>query len=318
MTVSVVLAVYNGVKVLKRQMDSLQKQTLIPDEVLILDDCSTDNSAEYINQYIQENGLYNWKVFRNEYNLGWKGNFIEGIKKATGDIIFLCDQDDIWYPDKIKDMTEAMDGKEEILLLACDYHVVYKDGAIKAKVYRKTKNERQGAVSQYEFKTRFFMNPNPGCTYAVRKRFVQEVINDWFSTAPHDEYLWLMAALQNGAYFRNKVLMDFVRGDENASDIKYKDILMQIENLNYIQTVLDKMENYAIRSPRVSGEHLKKVRKAKTWCRKRIKLMETRNPIRWIALMPYWGYYNSAQNCMGDLYLVIFGSFKRRVIKQRL
>ncbi len=312
MTISVVLATYNGEKTLKRQFDSLKAQTMQPDEVLICDDHSSDHTVEYTSQYIRDNDLSNWKLSVNEQNQGWKKNFIEGVKKATGDIIFLCDQDDIWYPEKIKEMIEPMNNNPEILLLACDYHVIYEEGAIKAKVYQKTRSEREEMVSRYQFKTRFFMNPNPGCTYAMRKSFVQEVIDRWFDPAPHDEFFWLMATLQNGAYFRNQVLMDFVRGAGNASDIKYKDIQMQKENLNYIRNMLDRMENYAISNQLVPEEYLEKIRKAKTWCKKRMSLMDTRNPLRWLTLMPWWGYYNSIQNCLSDLYLVLFGSFKRQ------
>lgn len=312
MTVSVVLAVYNGEKILGRQLDSIREQTVSPDEVLICDDCSTDQTVGSVAEYINYYHLQGWKIYRNEENYGWKHNFIDGIKRASGDIIFLCDQDDYWYPEKIEEMKKAMGEKKEIFLLACDYDVLYEEGSIKAKVYRKSKEERNGTIGRYTFRSRFFMNPNPGCTYALRKEFAQEAADRWFSSAPHDEFLWLLAAIQDGAFFYNKVLMDFIRGPENASDIRYKDIAMQKKNLDYIMKMLTCMEDYAADHKQVSADHLKKVLHAKVWCNKRKKLLETRNPLRWLAMLPYWKYYNSVPNCLSDLYLVFFGSFKRQ------
>ena len=47
---------------------------------------------------------------------------------------------------------------------------------------------------------------------------------------------------------------------------------------------------------------------------KRMKLMETRNPLRWVLMFRDWKYYNSKKNCLSDLYLVLFGSFRKKAI----
>ena len=73
------------------------------------------------------------------------------------------------------------------------------------------------------------------------------------------------------------------------------------------------MQSFAAEHP----EHVpqvcsKELASAQIWCKKRQKLMETRNPLRWLAMMPYWGYYNSWKNCLSDLWLVVFGAFRRK------
>lgn len=87
---------------------------------------------------------------------------------------------------------------------------------------------------------------------------------------------------------------------------------MQQENLRYIAQMLEKLESFAAAHPdQVKDPYLRHIRIAKTWCAKRQKLMETRNPFRWLSMAPWWGYYNSPKNCLSDLCLVFLGRFLR-------
>lgn len=312
MKTSVVIACYNGEKRIARQLESLKKQNRAADEVILTDDCSTDRTAETVREYIQENQMSKWFLSVNEVNKGWKENFFQALSAATGDLIFLCDQDDEWDPEKIERMSEVMAEKNSIDLLACDYRVRYEPGAVPMKRYSKKPEEREERVCQYQFTSRFFQNPSPGCTYAIRKRFLDGVKEYRFPEAPHDEFLWLMASMTDGAWFLNEELMTMNRYESNSSDIRYKDIRMQTENLQYISKMLQKMQEYAADSPEmIAPEKLKTISEAAKWCEKRQRLMETRNPFRWLAMFPYWKYYNSFRNCLSDLYLVLFGSFRR-------
>ena len=108
MKVSLVMAVYNGEKYLIEQLDSIRKQTYLIDEVILIDDVSTDNSYELIHQYIDGYKLINWKLIKNENNLGYRKNFKKGLEIVDGDIIFLSDQDDRWHLNKIEVMVEKM------------------------------------------------------------------------------------------------------------------------------------------------------------------------------------------------------------------
>lgn len=313
MRTSIVLTTYNAGSHLKGQLDSLRNQTIPPNEVLIFDDGSTDRTVEYITQYVRAYGLDHWKIQVNRENLGWKRNFMEGLRRASGEILFPCDQDDVWYPEKIQEMTSAMERNPAIQLLACDYHVVYEPGALRVKVYKKRPEEKLGLIAKYAFTKHFFMNPYPGCSYAIRRKFFDEVNALWFAEAPHDEFLWLMATIQDGAWFYNKVLMSYVRYSDNASGVRFKDVALQQENLRYIRKSLAAMQAFADLNPCLVPEaYRQELSAAQIWCGKRQKLMETRNPLRWLAMAPFWGYYNSPQNCLSDLWLVLFGAFSRK------
>lgn len=313
--VSLIMATYNASEHLLQQLNSLKAQTFQPDEVLIFDDKSTDNTADIISEFVAGNCLKHWILTVNEKNLGWKRNFINGIARASGDFIFLCDQDDAWYENKVEEMYKAIQANPDILLLACDYNVIYESGAIKAKVYRKKRSEKNVLISKYRFTKSFFKNPMPGCSYVFRKSFFDEIAQLWFENAHHDEFLWLMATIQDGAYFYNKKLMDYIRYANNASEIRYKDIKMQLVNLKYIENMLLRLKQYSEQYPRkVKDEKRETIEQAICWCEKRQKLMHTKNAFEWLKMIPWWGYYNSPRNCLSDLYLVVFGSFSRKPI----
>ena len=102
MNISVVMTTYNGQEFIIEQLDSIKRQTRTPDEVLIFDDRSSDDTVNTVQNYIGENGLKNWTIKTNTVNKGYSRNFYEGVSQATGDIVFCCDQDDIWDKKKLR------------------------------------------------------------------------------------------------------------------------------------------------------------------------------------------------------------------------
>ena len=112
--ISVVVTTYNGKMHLEKQLLSLLQQERAPDEVLIFDDGSTDGTIELVQSFIRKNCLESWQFYVNVKRKGWKQNFMEGLRKAAGDILFPCDQDEIWYPKKLAEMTAVMEQHPEI------------------------------------------------------------------------------------------------------------------------------------------------------------------------------------------------------------
>ena len=80
MKISIVMTTYNGEKYLTEQLDSLRTQTRLPDEVIISDDCSADNTNVMIEEYIKKYRLTSWKHIKLKKNVGWKKNFINHKK----------------------------------------------------------------------------------------------------------------------------------------------------------------------------------------------------------------------------------------------
>lgn len=102
MKISVALCTYNGSKYLTKQIESiLNQEDHIPDEIIICDDKSTDDTLKIITEY---EAFYPniFKIYINEINLGSTKNFEKAISLCSGDYIFLSDQDDIWKNNKIQ------------------------------------------------------------------------------------------------------------------------------------------------------------------------------------------------------------------------
>ncbi len=110
---SVVMCTYNGELYIKEQMESLRLQTSPADEILFFDDCSSDNTVGVVLNYIQKFNLSErWRLEVNESNKGFRMNFLDGIMKATGDILYYCDQDDIWDLRKIEKMNATFENPD--------------------------------------------------------------------------------------------------------------------------------------------------------------------------------------------------------------
>ena len=99
---SIILASYNGERYIVQQLESILTQMELNDELIIIDDCSNDNSISLIKKLFEKYYILNTFLFINKKNLGPKKSFEEGLKRATKDIIVLSDQDDVWIKGRLK------------------------------------------------------------------------------------------------------------------------------------------------------------------------------------------------------------------------
>jgi glycosyltransferase involved in cell wall biosynthesis len=106
MKLSIAMAVYNGEHFIQEQLDSYARQSRLPDELVVSDNASVDSTVDIVRDFA-ERAPFRVGLFVNERNLGVSKNFENAIDKCTGDIIFLSDCDDVWYPDKLKVMEKA-------------------------------------------------------------------------------------------------------------------------------------------------------------------------------------------------------------------
>jgi hypothetical protein len=99
--ISVALCTFNGQKFLREQLESILGQSRPPDELIIQDDGSTDATITVIEQFARRSDIP-VKLLMNSQRIGSTRNFEEAIRRCSGDIIFLADQDDIWLKDKVQ------------------------------------------------------------------------------------------------------------------------------------------------------------------------------------------------------------------------
>ena len=96
MRITVCIPLFNGVDCIKNALHSLACQIRKPDEVIVVDDCSTDEGLSAVEDFFSKLPI---KVFRNKHNLGMIANWNACLEKMTGDIITFLHQDDGYYPD---------------------------------------------------------------------------------------------------------------------------------------------------------------------------------------------------------------------------
>ncbi len=121
--VSIALCTYNGAKYLQPLLDSVLEQTYKNIEIIIVDDCSTDATYSILAEYSEHNK--NIHLYKNKHNLGFVGNFERALSYCNGDLIALCDQDDLWLPEKIELQVNAIGNN---ILIYHDSEFIREDG----------------------------------------------------------------------------------------------------------------------------------------------------------------------------------------------
>lgn len=173
MKISVALCTYNGEKFLSAQLDSILRQTVAVDEIWVFDDASTDHTAEILERFrLQHPALF--RVHINSSNIGFVKNFEQALLRCTGDIIFLCDQDDLWHEDKIEKMLGFFQAHPQIWVAAHDLALLNHHKA--GKTFWELKHYSRGAerLNQHELLHRVLISGNifPGMSLALRRNAV--------------------------------------------------------------------------------------------------------------------------------------------------
>ncbi|HYZ50349.1 MAG TPA: glycosyltransferase [Nitrososphaeraceae archaeon] len=116
MKISAVITLYNLEKYIDDAIQSVLRQTRQPDEIIVVDDCSTDGSANIVGKY-RDRIIY----IRQEKNIGALKNSLSGLKAATGDIVAFLDGDDVWMPEKLEKIEKEFLQDEEVVLVSHDF-----------------------------------------------------------------------------------------------------------------------------------------------------------------------------------------------------
>ena len=126
LTTSVVLCTYNGERYLQQQLDSLLAQSRLPGKIVAMDDGSTDRTWEILRAFAEQargRGI-TVEAQRNPNNMGYVRNFERALQRAGTNLIFVCDQDDVWRPDKLAVMYERFTADPDLLMLHSDARLV--------------------------------------------------------------------------------------------------------------------------------------------------------------------------------------------------
>ncbi len=126
--ISIAMATYNGAAYLEQQLESLAKQRLLPGELVVTDDGSTDGTIALIEDFARC-APFPVRIVKNEVRLGYRGNFIKNSTICGCDLIAFCDQDDVWHPEKLQEVSKAFDNPD-VLLCYHNARLTDKAGAV--------------------------------------------------------------------------------------------------------------------------------------------------------------------------------------------
>ncbi|PLS36909.1 alpha-L-Rha alpha-1,3-L-rhamnosyltransferase [Carnobacterium maltaromaticum] len=216
MNVSVAMATYNGENFLKQQIDSILIQLGEEDELIISDDHSSDQTIAIVENY--SNSDPRVKLFFNS-GKGVTSNFDNAIKKTSKDIIFLCDQDDIWKSNKVAVIKEYYQNNPEILMIMSDITVVDNDLNPTIDSFYEFRGSRTGVLKN------IIKNSYIGCAMSFRKELKKQILPIPKKVPMHDMWIGLVADSSKSALLIPEKLIYYRRHENTVTTVENKSSL---------------------------------------------------------------------------------------------
>lgn len=205
--ISVCIATHNGEKFIREQIDSILCQIEKGDEIVVSDDGSTDNTLCILESYKDPRiKIYNYchkQKYKYKFDYSTH-NFENALLHASGDLIFLADQDDVWLPNKVTRVLENMHGCN-ILLHG-----------------RKVVDTNLNVIQEFAMpRSGFWRNikscTTTGCCMALRRKVLNDVLPFPTSGVCHDFWIGVYGALFHKQKFLQEPLMLFRRHGYNLT-----------------------------------------------------------------------------------------------------
>lgn len=211
--ISIALCTYNGEAFLREQLRSISDQTLLPDEIIVCDDNSSDRTCELISDFAAA-VPFRVSLFQNPTNLGSTKNFEKAISLCSGDIIFLCDQDDVWIPEKIEIIEAQFKINPEVGLIFSDAELVSEDLlSLNKNLWDFTfpRRVRRKARTDQFYKILLSRNVVTGATAAFRSSFIPDFvpIPNHMSALIHDGWIALVISVAAEIVFLDMPLIKY-------------------------------------------------------------------------------------------------------------
>ena len=247
MKISVAICTYNGELYVEEQLMSICNQSRRPDEIIIFDDASTDNTVKIIKRILSSKNI-EYTIVENEKNMGVTKNFENAIKKCTGDIIFTSDQDDVWYIDKVKIIERIFKENKKCNLVFTNASLV--DSELKEfKIdLWKSVGFKPSIENKYIIDILLNRCVVTGATMAIRNCKLEKLFpipNGWL----HDGWLAIIYAMNNRVLYLDKKLILYRQHSNNVVGAKNINLIGKIKsyfnNIKKIKKVRsDRLKRY--------------------------------------------------------------------------
>ena len=205
---SVVLAVHNGLRFLPAQIESVLDELGPTDEVIVIDDASSDGSADWL-RGVADARL---QLLRNPRNEGVLASFERGLAIARNEIVFLCDQDDVWLPGKRAAFLAKFACDPKILVVVSDAQVIDAEGFIAEPSAMAARGGFRGDICSTLWRNRY-----SGCFMAVRRKLLDAALPIPRRVPMHDMWLGVLGAALGKVCYLPTPLLQYRRHGANLS-----------------------------------------------------------------------------------------------------
>lgn len=310
--ISVAMTTFNGEKHVIKQLESIYHQTKWPDEVIICDDCSTDNTVKLIKTFISDHMLTNWSVFINEHNVGWKANFFKAVGLTTGDIVFFSDQDDIWNNDKIEVMSSLMIKHKMGALYANRIIIDPCDNILEG---RQEKSSFSGSITKIAVSPSFYAIKTLGCCMCVNRTVVELYQKLGFNKDDHDSQCGRLALLCSSLWYLDKPVIRYRIHKGNSSGISPVASYGQsdyIKRINGIQLLIEWI-GHVINTLPLTADGKSMLSECKYFLNKRLDFFMGK--VSLVYLLFNLKYYTGYSMLLGDIaYKYKFNKFAGKIL----
>ena len=220
--ISIAMATYNGSKYIQEQLESFLSQTYQPFELVVCDDCSTDNTVSIINEF-SERCNFPVRVYVNDRNLGFSGNFLKCASLCTAEWISFSDQDDVWLPEKLSIVASLISSSQNEDLVLVTHSAILANESLHSTGRKTPDYPEYKSVTQYK---NYGFICIPGFTITFRAEIL-DCINcnhrprDYFdqSNPPmsHDKWIPLLANIFGKIVYLPDTLAVYRRHDSALS-----------------------------------------------------------------------------------------------------
>lgn len=304
--ISVILAAYHGEAYIGEQLKSLFTQTRPPDEIVIGDD-SADDATHLAIESVKHEYNGELRYIKNEPRRGFLQNFVNLAREATGDMIFFCDQDDVWLPGKIEFLSGYLEQNPDVEVVACESEMVdaerkpYNRTVLDwvSDLPQKTAEINAGGGIQYILNSTILFS---GHNMAIRRSFLPLFLQITDIYTYHDYWIALVGIYFGSFRFINKVFTQFrvhstnavtpfLRENNQTLWSRFQNICKSSDDIFRIETLLG--EFYKFAQSHSDNPNFRMVKNSYIFYSIRAKILRKNRFVRWFFLLIYGPVYFS-------------------------
>lgn len=232
-SISVALCTYNGIKYIEDQLESILKQSVLPDEIVIGDDCSTDQTLNEIRKLLEKHNYKNYKILNNEINLGVTRNFERTIRSCSKDIILTSDQDDVWDLKKVENISAMFAANKNTSLVFTDARLVDENlNHFKISLWDSLNYKGKSKENFDLLDTLLNRCVITGATMAFKRDFIYKNKISFSKYWLHDGWLGILATVHQEISMIESPLILYRQHDSNVIGANNKTLLKKL--ISYI------------------------------------------------------------------------------------